>query len=284
MFGMRFDGPMRSLRRNGRGLSEIVGTLMLVIIVVSAATLLAAFIASYQKQLQTEETFSHDQSLESIKILGLVTVLNASATWFNLINFTIASEYIYSSTVLSIAVNNVPLSAFWWKDLSNHSAWQRTSLALSQNLVVGAQQEIDISTNASRADHQANYSYNFSAAPLPNQYVKIDVYTLLQNDFSRVFLPPVGLAVVSNLTLSPSNWATLLDGSQSFQPGGNATIVQWNWNVTPFAAPADFHLYQGEEVEVSPAFATTSRYWVNLTVTNSVGLIGTTDLVAVGGP
>lgn len=267
---------MRSLRRSDRGLSEIVGTLMLVVIVVTAATLLAAFVASYQKQLQTEEAFSHNQSLESLKVLGLITSLNAAGTSFRNINFTLASEYINPSTILSISINNVPLRSFWWEDLANRS-WQET--VLGQTLTLAPQQEIYVSTNTS----SLNDSF-LSAPPLPDQYLKFDVDTVLQNDFSRVFLPPVALAVVSNMTLSVSTSVTLLDASESFQPGGNATIVQWNWSVTSFASPGKPLYYLGEKVEVSPVFVTGKQYWVNLTVTNSDGLLGATDLICTGGP
>jgi flagellin-like protein len=267
---------MRRFRRSERGLSEIVGTLMLVVIVVTAATLLAAFVATYQQQLQTEQAFTHDQSLESLKVLGLTTALDASRTAFENINFTLASEYINPSTVLGISINNVPLKSFWWENLANHT-WQETTLGASLSLA--SEQEILVSTSTS----SGNDSF-LGAPPVPNVYLKVDVYTLLQNDFSRVFLPPVALSVVSNLTLSPSNWATLLDGSQSFQPGGNASIVEWNWSVVSLASPGTATYFSGEEAEVSPAFLTGQHYWVNLTVTNSDGLLGTTRLVAVGGP
>jgi flagellin-like protein len=267
---------MRRFRRSERGLSEIVGTLMLVVIVVTAATLLAAFVATYQQQLQTEQAFTHDQSLESLKVLGLITALNKSRTAFENINFTLASEYINPSTVLGVSIDNVPLKSFWWENLANHT-WQETTLGASLSLA--PEQEIFVSTNTSLG----NDSF-LSTPPLPNEYLKFDVYTVLQNDFSRVFLPPVALSVVTNLTLSPSNWATLLDGSESFQPGGNASIVDWNWSVVSFALPGVPAYFVGEEAEVSPAFATGVHYWVNLTVTNSDGLLGTARLVATGGP
>lgn len=197
---------------------------MLVVIVVTAATLLAAFVASYQKQLQTEEAFSHDQGLESLKVLGLVTSLNSAGTAYRNINFTLASEYINPSTILSISINNVPLGSFWWQSFVNHT-WYHT--LLPQTLTLPSQQEIYVSTNTS----VMNNSF-LAAAPLPNHYLKFDVYTVLQNDFSRVFLPPAPWAVASEINPSGNNPITVLDGSESFQPGGNASIVNWAWTVT----------------------------------------------------
>jgi len=260
---------MRRFRRSDRGLSEIVGTLMLVVIVVTAATLLAAFVATYQKQLQTEQTFTHDQNLESLKVLGLETALNHAGTAYRNINFTLASEYINPSIVLGISVNNFPLASLWWEDLSTH-VW--THNAVGTNLTLGPQQEIFVSTNTS----SANNSFLVPPPP-PSQYLKFDVYTVLQNDFSRVFLPPTAFGVVSEINPSGSNPITLLDGSQSFQPGGNASLVQWNWTVSGggLLIPESF---SGEEVEVSPALTVGQTYSILLVVSNSDGLLGSATL------
>jgi flagellin-like protein len=260
---------MRRFRSSERGLSEIVGTLMLVVIVVTAATLLAAFVATYQKQLQTEQAFTHDQNLESLKILGLETSLNRAGTAYRNINFTLASEYINPSIILGISINNFPLVSIWWEDLTTH-VWSQNPLG--SNLSLGPQQEIFVSTNTS----SSNNSF-LVAPPPPSQYLKFDVDTVLQNDFSRVFLPPTAFGVVSEINPSGSNPITLLDGSQSFQPGGNASLVEWNWTVSGggLGTPESF---SGEEVEVSPALAVNHTYSVLLVVANSDGLLGSTTL------
>ena len=214
---------MRSLRRSDRGLSEIVGTLMLIVIVVSAATLLAAFVASYQKQLQTQEAYTHDQSLESLKILGLSTALNSTGTAYSNITFRLADESVEASSVIGIALNAVVLYNYSWEDLVNQT-WSSCSLSAACVLSLSPQQQVIISTN--------DQSFVLGPAPLPNQYLKIDVYTDYQNDFRQVFLPPAPIALVSETNPSGNNPITLLDGSTSFQPGGNASLVNWAWNVT----------------------------------------------------
>ena len=225
---------MRRFRRSERGLSEIVGTLMLVVIVVGAATLLAAFVASYQKQLQTEETFSHDQGLESIQILGLTTTVgNGTFTTFA---FTLASEYINPSGILDISINGVPLLDFAWDNVTTntHGTYNVGNV---NNLIVQPFDQVIISLClvATCSTAGGNITFSFlspSDVPLPNHYIKFDVFTHLHNDFSRVYLPPTPLAVVSELNPSGNNPITLLDGSTSFQPGTNASIVDWSWTVT----------------------------------------------------
>jgi flagellin-like protein len=219
---------MRSLRRSDRGLSEIVGTLMLVLIVVSAATLLAAFIATYQKQVQTEQAYQHDQSLESIHVLSLGTILNSTGTGFANLSFTLASASVDSSVITGITLNNEPLLHFNWTNPDNGSSG---NISLPHDLSLPAFQELIITTDLNDNLHNAK-NYSFVTRPTPNEYLKFDIYTAYQNDFSRVFLPPVPLAVVSEINPSGNNPITLLDGSTSFQPGSNVSIVDWGWTVS----------------------------------------------------
>jgi len=264
---------MRRLQRSERGLSEIVGTLMLVIIVVSAATLLAAFVATYQKQLQTEETFTHDQNLESIHVLALNTsVVNGNYSAFG---FTLGSEYVNPSIITGIWINDQPLKFFNWKDLSSGSTG---FFRVGGNLNVSSFEQVSIWLNLNTSS--SNFSFfNNNNVPTPNLYVKIDVFTYLENDFTRVFLPPTALALASEVFPSPSNPIVLLDGSTSFQPGTNATIVQWSWLCTNQSNHTDTLPPQlGEEVQLPPSDFGNATWLVTLTVTNSVGLEGTTTI------
>lgn len=217
---------MRHFRRSERGLSEIVGTLILILIVVSAATLLAAFVASYQKQLQTEESFTHDQSLESIHILGLTTAVSGGN--YTKFGFTLASKYVNPSIILDISINSEPLKHFNWTDLSTSQSGRFT---LGQDLNLSPFEEVSITLNLDPPND--TYSFlNNTSLPQPDQYLTFNVYTVLQNDFTQVFLPPTPLAVVSEIDPSGNNPITLLDGSMSFQPGTNTSLVSWGWTVS----------------------------------------------------
>jgi flagellin-like protein len=259
------------MRRSDRGLSEIVGTLMLVVIVVTAATLLAAFIATYQKQLQTEESYSHDQSLESIHILSLTTEVGTGE--FTQLGFTITSEYVNPAAILAISINNAPLKSFAWENLTTGVSGEYIQ---GEQLTVQAFQEITVTLDLNSSD--TNYSFfNSSEVPVPNSYLKFDIFTGLQNDFSRIFLPPTALAVVSEQNPSGGGDYTFLDGSMSFQAGTNSSIVSWGWNVTG-GSPAVAETYSGEECQISPALSGATPFNVVLTVTNSDGLVGSVVL------
>ncbi len=276
---------MRSLRRSDRGLSEIVGTLMLILIVVSAATLLAAFVASYQAQLQKQESYSHDQSLESIHILSVNTTLNTAGTALATLAFTIGSESVNPSTIVGISINSYALKKVYWKDLDNNTVGSATP---GPNLNITPLEEMLIWLNLNSGENGYAF-FQPGTVLLPNQFLEINIYTLLQNDFSRTFLPPVALSEVSEV--NPSGEAgdatVLLDGSTSFQPEGNSTIVQWYWTVfdagtttTPGTGYISGSPFNGEDVQFSVTgnINPGDLYYVNLTVTNSQGLVGTTSL------
>ncbi len=265
-------------RRPRRGLSEIVGTLMLVVIVVGAATALGAFVASYQKELQQQRSLAHEQSLESLRILGLSSALDPAGTAFQNLSFIVASEFVDPSTVVSISVNNAPLVRYTWENLTS-SVWHSVQLGNGAELTLAPEQEILVSTNL---------SMSFSGpAPLPNHYLKIDVYTILLNDFGRIFLPPTALAVVSETSPAPNLSFVLLDGSTSFQSGGNLSIVEWNWVVTGGGLPSGTNLTKTGEIVQVPTPQNLSctpaqPCSVTLQTLNSAGLVASTTVYYEG--
>ena len=264
---------MRSLR-GGRGVSEIVGTLMLVLIVVVAATVLSAVIASYQKQLLAERQLAQNRGLESLVIVHAAPSLaNGGGSWLRL-NFTLASLYINPSTVTNIRLNDNPLKQYttWRLNLSTGN-FQAGTVGPGGQLVLGPRDEVAvvISLNASNSSFSF---YNTSFALHTTDYVKIEVLTSYENDFTRVFIPPTAIAIVSTITsFSNGTFVTLpvLDGSNSFQPG-NGTLVSWAWKVTP-----DNIVASGEKAVVK-FNATFASHTITLTVTNSFGLISLVQL------
>ncbi len=242
---------------------------MLVLIVVAAATAVSAFVASYPKELEKQRALGHEQALESLHILSLSTALNGNGTAFSNFSFLLVSGYINPSTVLSVSVDNAPLVSYWWENLTD-SSWHKAVLGNGTEFTLGAEQEVVVATHL-------NASFSGSP-PIPNSFVKVDVYTVLGNDFGRVFLPPTAYAIVSEINPSGNNPVTLMDGSPSFQSGGNVSIVRWDWTVTN-ATSATVYAGIGEEVEVSPALPVLGNpYTIVLTVTNSVGLTASVTL------
>src|SRR5580658_2431834 len=123
---------MHSMRQNRRALSEIVGTLFLVLIVVAAATAFAAFVAGYQSQVQAQEAVAHDRSLESPKVLDVTPVrdtnLAAPNDWATL-NFTVTSLDSNPTIIDSLSLNKNPV---------------RNYTAIALNLTTGDYQTISV--------------------------------------------------------------------------------------------------------------------------------------------
>lgn len=265
-----------SLRSDRRGLSEIVGTLMLVLIVVAAATTFSYFVASFQKQVQQQQALQHERSLESIQVLRLAPTLNATTPrLWKLLNFTVASESIESSTVTTIYLDGYAVKQFSaWRLNTSTGSFGPVTVGPGGSLPIGPREQLNIILNFSGG---ANYSfYNPNVAIRTTNYIQIELLTYLTDSFEANFLPPTAIALVSQL----QSWngtafvpVNVFDGSNSFQ-AGNSTIVSWSWQVTPD------NLSASGEKAVAPGFNPLYHtHNVTLTVTNSDGLLGVDTVV-----
>ncbi|MCI4320134.1 MAG: hypothetical protein L3K23_08410 [Thermoplasmata archaeon] len=277
---------MRRFRASARALSEIVGTLMLVLIVVVAATAFAAFVQAYQKQAQSEQAFSNEQHLESLRILNVIPTVNATnpSAWESL-NFTLASEYINSATITSVAVNSNPLAQYQVLRVDPSTglyslSWVRGN-ATSAQLILAPREQVNLIVNLSKSPTTGSfYGLNFT---LPTtSYIQLSLFTALQNKFNGLFLPPTALAIISTIVTfynGTLQTVPVLDGSHSFQTG-NASIVGWMWKVYEGFAPHAQFAPTGEQV-VAPSYfpgPPGSHYNVTLNVTNNDGLTSTASI------
>jgi hypothetical protein len=172
----------------------------------------------------------------------------------------------------------------------NYSAWAlNLTTGIFSWITVGTggqlslypQEQVNILIDAAANLPAANTSsfYDNSTAIPVGAFLKIELFTALQNDFTRVFIPPTAVALVTPLeTFSAGNYTTvpILDGSNSYQ-SGNATIIEWNWSVTPLPSGSTIHL-SGERVADDSTVAG-KTYAVVLIVTNSDGLFSLPNTV-----
>ncbi len=283
--------------RKARGIAEIVGTLMLILIVVAAAIALAAFVASYQKQLQAEESQAQQRSLESLKILSVTPTLNTSDTgeWSSF-TFVLASEYINPSSVDAISLNGQPIRYYYVQNLSSPASppTQHDTTVANDTLVLSPRQEVIVGVELDPSGGvYPNYSmFDPTFVLSTSDYIQLSVYTALQNTFTTVFLPPTAIAYVTTLTSYSSNEPVqipVLVGTDSFQPGANGTIVQWEWSMTEAGnstytggptCPVAGSPFEGSEWELEGNASTSKSYTytATLTVTGNDGLAGVTTL------
>ncbi len=277
---------MRHLRSERRALSEIVGTLFLVLIVVSAATVFAAFVATYQAQVQAEEAASHQRSLESLKVLSVSPQLNSTTkdTWDNL-TFVISNRDINPTIIESISINRNPVKTYI-ANITNLTtgAYQTGEIGALGTITILPDEQFTITVCAIPSPGLSSF---YNPAPLSTtSYLQLDLYTAYSNDFSGVFVPPSAVAVITYLTTDNGSGVVnipILDGSHSIE-SPNTTLEAWNWSVTcqgsaalcgTITGPnASWNVY-GQEVSLENLTAGRT-YSVFLTVTDSDGLMGTT--------
>lgn len=249
---------------------------MLILIVVSAAVALAAFVASYQKQVQAEEALEHQRSLENLRVLSVVPVpVTAGSTDIGTVNLTVSSLDVNPTTLTSLRINQQGVEryqAFEIDPATGLFTW--VTVAAGGTLIVGGYDVVSILITDTPG---AEFSFYTSYQMLTTSYIEVELYTALSNDFTQTFVPPTAIAVIS--TFSEFNGTAYvtepeLDGSGSFQPQ-NGTLVNWTWDVSfNNATCTDPTTFSGEKVVFSPSCLHTT-YTFTLTVQNSFGLVGT---------
>jgi flagellin-like protein len=276
---------MRRFRGSSRALSEIVGTLMLVLIVVVAATSFAVFIQAYQKQVQAQQAYAHLQHLESLRILSVVPTANATnpAGWATL-NFSAASENINPSTITGLLVNAHAVSQYQvWRVDPSTGLSSLTIVAPGSTLALSPREQVNIVLTVSASPAIGSFT-DLTWVPSTTSYLQLSAFTQLQNDFIGLFLPPTSVAIISTLTTFSGGvlqTVPVLDGSHSFQTG-NSTLVAWSWKIyetTP--TPGQQGPYLGEQIVAASYFASGAHYNVVLNVTNNDGLTSSGSIVYV---
>ncbi len=291
---------MRRFRRNGRGLAEIVGTLMLVVIVVAAVTAFSLFVASYQQQVQKQEAYVHNQALESLHVTANRPSYNGTRDAYNSLNLTVVSNDINPTVITALTINDDSVTTYFVTTTS--VPLQGITIPTGGLNVTGTDFTMPAESSATTlvtlgGNHS---SFGFPVVLKGSQYVKVNLFTADSNTFTQVFLPPtpvigVDVQTIGQCTLQCSI-ETVLDGSNSYQQGGNATILSWNWtvqnvsmgNATEHPTPANSSclwtpvaLCYGIEVQTGWTMSVGYTYIIGLLVTNTDGLVSGTNLTYV---
>lgn len=250
---------MRSLLRDNRAVSEVVGTLMLVVIVITAATLLAAFVSAYEKQVLAEENQQHDRSLETGRVSGVQicsptscgklycyegkTPAGASCTGQSLPTLTLqavdggASDDVVNVSFVSGDVQSLNLSAYE-VDGQTPQGWMFFPHGATPGWMSDPAEDVGwdacqptttyngsiVPANASCSEVSAYQQVNItlilgSAISTPSSPVSLDMYTSLSVEFSYEFIPPVPIIQTTVLPVGTA-YEPLFDGADSYQPAG----------------------------------------------------------------
>jgi|GEM_PF-1424849 len=288
---------MRRFRRNERGLAEIVGTLMLVVIVVAAVTAFSLFVASYQQQVQKQEAYVHNQALESLHVTALRPSYNGTQNVYNSLNLTVVSNDINPTVITALTINDDSVTTYFVTTTS--VPLQGITIPTGGLNVTGTDFTMPAESSATiLVDFGGNHSsFAFPVTLKGSQYVKINLFTADSNTFTQVFLPPTPVIGVDVQTIGQCSIEcsieTLLDGTNSYQQGGNATILSWNWtvqnesmgNVSENKTPLNsaclwtpIAYCYGIEVQTGWPMAVGYTYNIGLAVTNTDGLVSGSTL------
>jgi flagellin-like protein len=280
---------MHRRRLDSRGLSEIVGTLMLVLIVVAAATAFSFFVASYEKTLLAQEATNHTRSLEALDVVAVHTmpVMAGSAIFGNL-TITMASEDVNTIQITNLLVNGNVVVSYQLTYLSNGTEVNigiKTGEGNSSFLLPTLQQvdiTLQLNTSATLFSFLAS-----SEIPTAQSYLIIEFETQLGNDFKSIYVPPTALAELTYIQSVNHTGVIVenpvLDGTHSFQQGGNETIVGWNWLITNTTSHGTW-TGTGAQLELNlTASDAAFAYAANLTVFNSIGLFAVSPTISIAG-
>lgn len=246
---------VRLRRFDRRGLAEIVGTLMLVLIVVAAAVAFSLFVAAYEKQVLSVEAQTHARDLESARVTAIsvcsyttcprlyttthlpLVVITAREY---IVNVSFVSADVNSMSFVDYAINGFPVDGWlfypansvpvWMKNPSlDPSNWSACQAATSMGTY-------SVGPNASCSDvvpyGQVNVSLVMEDAITAP--IHLSVYTGLADVLSYLFFPPVAIVKTTVLPVGSTS-IPLFDGSASYEPpgGDNASIASYAWAITP---------------------------------------------------
>jgi flagellin-like protein len=282
--------PMRSFRRGRRGLAEIVGTLMLVVIVVAAATGFSFFVASYQKQLQGEETQQHLRHLETGRVTGIqLATLATCAPKSPLVptlggapcvNVTFVSGDVNPMNITDYEINGIPVPT-WLFFPENQVPWV-SAWMVSHGCPSGVNDSTNQSCQLVAPYQQVSIAFilpYLTAPPAPP--IKLLLFTALADEFQFDFVAPVAIASTFFVETGSGATVPVFDGLGSFQPSeaDNASLVGFAWyvNNSTLAYSTSSYLPEFECSSLVPGDA----YAVTLVVTNTDGLTSRTSFTYV---
>ncbi|MBN1194204.1 MAG: Ig-like domain-containing protein [Methanomicrobiaceae archaeon] len=217
---------MHRLFDSEEGVSVIVGTLLLILITVTAAAGLAVMVSEYQKEEMERQDHLQDVENEELRIMGVIPEWNGTA-WNDAVGSS--NEGNWSSMKVALLNMNVQDSRIAGIKINDRYAeqytWEGTAYDLNKRLFVPAKKQREVTVS-----FIANFTapYNISET----EPVHILVLTSLYNTFEQTFQPPVAVAKFSleaeDLTVADRQ-VLILDGSDSFDDG---TIQEWSWAYT----------------------------------------------------
>jgi flagellin-like protein len=241
-----------------QALSEIVGALMLVLVVVIAATSFGMFYIQNQKRTEAQQALVAERGLEAMIITKIVAT-PAGGPWTSL-DFTVTSTSTKGMHIAGFNLNDVPVSTWTLtRQDGSHDETEYTPWTAGQPAL--AVQPLE------------RLVLHMSGVSIPaTSVVTLDVLTERQNTFTKAFMPPTAVAQFEETTTANT---LLLDGSMSGQPTEGARIVSWSWSTATGPACAGAAAGKVVRLAIGGTGGPGTVCIVTLTVTDSFGMTAT---------
>jgi flagellin-like protein len=298
---------MRNINNDSRGISNVIGALMLTLIVVGAATSFALFVSQRQEMQQKAEFAKIQRELENIDILNIEPSYGISGLYA--LNFSIVNVNKDSVRVTGIWVNKYPYYTDenitiirgngckqnwsfdktnqlrgWTKNCSTTNGWKELTYEVRyEQLDRPVRLDMDSYETIKFSFDNITGQISFFEAS-QNEPLTIKIYTSRGNIFEKTFYPPSAIIKIITESLPNGTSYYILDGSASDHPG-DGYIVKWEWNVSDVTDPSNI-IYADPEpygrktqiTDASFSFGEVGhKYRVDLTVTDNYGMKGNTS-------
>ncbi len=244
------------LLENESGLSVVVGTLLLIMIVVASVSALSVMVSEAQKKEMDQRSLRAAVESENLKILSLALNDSDGDGYWNTIILDVVNLNTEESRVVGININE-------------RNAENYTDGIKGYNF----QNQFPVPSARSRQIF-LNFTSNFTS-PLnisKNDAIRIILFTSLTNQFEHVFLPPVPIIKVnveSEQIGTEFHDVLTLDGSDSFEREG--TIINYRWQVGNDTWNQNLN---GQKARMNFNLSNTGSFWVNLTEEDGAGMLG----------
>jgi flagellin-like protein len=279
--------------QNDSGVSVIVGTLLLILITVTAAAGLAIMVSQMQKDEMNRQ--SHLAAVKSEKIEILNIGLTNNQTEWNRTPWNIPYSTNWSSmtlTLVNLNTDDVKVIGIAINDhyITNYSTKNDPSF-LDSELINISNPYLSIPGTKSKKV-QINFldELPHNTRVQTDSKIQVRIMTSIYNTFEKTFKPPnpvIQMMIESEDLGTIQRDALILDGSQST---ADSTILSWNWTIydlnftTPYPGNLDDYgnwvlhnqTFHGKTVRTSE-LNNTPYYRVSLTVTDALGMSATSQ-------
>ncbi|MDD5615187.1 MAG: hypothetical protein PHH85_03200 [Candidatus Methanoperedens sp.] len=244
------------------GLSVVVGTLLLILIVVASVSALSLMVSEAQKKEMEQRSLRAAVESENLKILSLALNDPDGDGYWNTIILNVVNLNTEESRVVGLNINDRNAAGY-------------TDGVKSYNF----QNQFPVPSARSRQIF-LNLTSGFTS-PLNisrNDAIRVILFTSLANNFEHVFLPPVPVIKVNveSEKIGTEFYDVLsMDGSDSFDREG--TIIKYQWQVGNWTSVGNTSILgnlSGQKARMNFNMSNTGRFWVNLTEEDGAGMSG----------